>query len=76
MPFRKDRPRPSAYPAAERSRDAARLGRTIVLSTGRADVMITAAEARELAADLIAAAAGRNRPAQRAATEGPTHADR
>lgn len=58
MPFRKDRPRPTAYHTASMypAADDAWCRRTVVLSTGRGHVRIDPDEARALAAELLAAA--------------------
>jgi hypothetical protein len=54
----KDRPRPCAAAADPEymGKFAVIYGRTVILFTGRGDVPITPAEARTLAAELIAAA--------------------
>lgn len=53
MADQRNRPRPSAMVG---SSDRVFFGRKIILSTGRGDTRITPAEARDLAAELLAAA--------------------
>lgn len=55
MPYQKNRPRPTAY--LDRSGTAWAARRPVILSTGRGGVKLTTAEARQLAADLLEAAA-------------------
>jgi hypothetical protein len=54
------RPRPSAWAldATSLTQDQKRYGRTVYLRTGRGAVSLTPEEARDLAAELIAAATG------------------